>query len=122
MASGRKAHPARIAAVDVCVAQNNLGCGESPGRALGPPGCTRRLDRQWRSGSWVISPTLTFTEAVTCYSDQRNSSFLSVSQMTTRLNGRLSAHFSFQYNNESNPPPGRLNSDTITRATLVYSF
>ena len=70
----------------------------------------------------MISPTLTFTEAVTCYSDQRNSSFLSASQMTTRLNGRLSARFSFQYNNESNPPPGRLNSDTVTRATLVYSF
>jgi len=98
------------------------GCSESLWKALGPPGRTRRLDRQWRSGSWVTSPTLTLTETVTCYSDQRNSSLLSASQTTMRLNGRLSARFSFQYNNESNPPPGRLNSDTVTRATLVYSF
>ena len=121
MASGRKAHPARIAAVDVCVAQNNLGCGESPGRALGPPGCTRRLDRQWRSGSWVISPTLTITEAVTCYSDQRNSSFLSASQMTTRLNGSLSARIWFQIDNENNQKLGSENDDTVIFFKPVYN-
>ncbi len=74
------------------------------------------------NGKWVITPAISFTETAPYYSDQRNSSLLSLSQLTARLNGRLSARFSFQYNNESNPPPGRLNSDTVTRATLVYSF
>jgi hypothetical protein len=97
------------------------GCGESLGKALGPPGCTRRLDRQWRSGSWEISPTLTFTEAVTCYSDQRNSMFLSASQMTTRLNGRLSARIWFQIDNENIQKLGRENDDTVIFVKPVYN-
>jgi putative salt-induced outer membrane protein len=74
------------------------------------------------NGKWVITPALIFTETATYYSDQRNSSLLSLSQLTARLNGRLSARMSFQVNNESNPPPGRENTDTVTRATLVYNF
>jgi len=74
------------------------------------------------SGKWVITPAISFTETATYYSDQRNSSLLSLSQLTARLNGRLSARMSFQINNESNPPPGRENTDTVTRATLVYNF
>ncbi|WP_084706718.1 DUF481 domain-containing protein [Sandarakinorhabdus limnophila] len=98
-----------------------LGCGESPGRTLGPRGCARRLYRQWRSGSWEISPTLTLTEAVTCYSDQRNSMFLSASQMTTRLNGRLSARFWFQIENENNQKLGSENDDTVIFVKPVYN-
>lgn len=74
------------------------------------------------NGKWVITPAISFTETATYYSDQRNSSLLSLSQLTARLNGRLSARMSFQVNNESNPPPGRENTDTVTRATLVYNF
>jgi hypothetical protein len=121
LANGRKAHPARIARVDVCVAQNNLGCGESRGRALGQPGCAQRLDRHWRSGSWVISPTLNFTETVTCHSDQRNSSLLSASRMTTRLNGGLSARIWFQIDNENNPKPGSENGDTVIFVKPIYN-
>jgi len=76
--------------------------------------CARRLDRQWRSGSLVTSPTLTFTETVTCCNDQRNSSLLSASQMTMRLNVRLSARVSFQINNENNPKLRHENTDTVT--------
>jgi putative salt-induced outer membrane protein len=71
---------------------------------------------------WVISPVLTFTETATYYADQGNRSLLSLSQLTAKLNGRLSARMSFQLNNESNPPAGRENTDTVTRATLVYNF
>lgn len=74
------------------------------------------------NAKWVISPILSFTETATYYSDQGNSSLLSLSQLTARLNGWLSARMSFQINNESNPPPGRENTDTVTRATLVYNF
>ena len=74
------------------------------------------------NAKWQINDMLNFTEAATYYYDNSNNSLLALSQLTAKLNGRLSARFSFQYNNESNPPPGRLNSDTVTRATLVYSF
>jgi hypothetical protein len=90
-------------------------------RALPRLMCARRLDRQWRSGSWVTSPTLTCTETVTCYSDQRNSSFLFASQMTTRLNGRLSARIWFQIDNENIQKLGRENDDTVIFVKPVYN-
>ncbi len=74
------------------------------------------------NAKWVISPRLTFTETATYYADHVNSSLLSLSQFTAKLNGRMSARFSFQLNNEAHPPPGRENTDTVTRATLVYNF
>jgi putative salt-induced outer membrane protein len=74
------------------------------------------------NAKWLISDTLTFTQGATYYYDDSNNSLLALSQLTAKLNSRLSARFSFQYNNESNPPAGRKNSDTVTRATLVYSF
>ncbi|MCU0890623.1 MAG: DUF481 domain-containing protein [Sandarakinorhabdus sp.] len=74
------------------------------------------------NGKWIISDRMTFTQTATYYADNVNNSLLSLSQLTAKLNGRLSARFSFQLNNESNPPPGRENTDTVTRATLVYNF
>ena len=73
------------------------------------------------NAKWVISDRLTFTETATYYADNVNSSLLSLSQLTATLNGRLSARVSVQINNEANPPPGRENTDTMTRATLVYN-
>ena len=74
------------------------------------------------NAKWIINPRLTLTNVATYYADDLNSSLLSLTQLTAKLNGRLSARASFQLNNEANPPPGRINSDTVTRATLVYSF
>ncbi len=58
---------------------------------------------------------------MTCYSDQRNSMFLSASQMTTRLNGRLSARFWFQIENENNQKLGSENDDTVIFVKPVYN-
>jgi putative salt-induced outer membrane protein len=74
------------------------------------------------NATWLISDALTFNQTATYYYDDFNNSLLSLTQLTAKLNSRLSARMSFQYNNESNPPAGRRNSDTVTRATLVYSF
>lgn len=74
------------------------------------------------NGKWIITDRLTFTQTATYYADNVNNSLLSLSQLTAKLNGRLSARFSFQLNNESDPPAGRENTDTVTRATLVYNF
>jgi putative salt-induced outer membrane protein len=74
------------------------------------------------NAKWVISPRLTLSETATYFADDVNSSLLSLTQLTAKLNGSLSARASFQVNNEANPPPGRINTDTVTRATIVYSF
>ncbi len=74
------------------------------------------------NGKWQITPGISLTETATYYADNVNSSLLSLTQLTAKLNGRLSARMSVQINNEGNPPPGRENTDSVTRATLVYSF
>jgi putative salt-induced outer membrane protein len=74
------------------------------------------------NATWLITDALTFNQTATYYYDDFNNSLLALSQLSFKLNSRLSTRFSFQYNNESNPPAGRKNSDTVTRATLVYSF
>lgn len=74
------------------------------------------------NAKWTITPAITLTQTGTYYADNVNSSLLALSQFTAKLNGRLSARLSFQLNNESNPPPGRENTDTVSRATLVYNF
>jgi putative salt-induced outer membrane protein len=72
--------------------------------------------------NWTISPSLTFAENATIFYDSFNTSVQSITALTAKLGGALSARASFQYNNESNPPPGRKNSDTTSRITLVYSY
>ena len=72
--------------------------------------------------NWVVSPTLNFSENATVFYDSFNTSVQSITALTAKLGGALSARASFQFNNESNPPLGRKNSDTTSRVTLVYSY
>jgi putative salt-induced outer membrane protein len=98
------------------------------GPALRQTRFTNGLDEDHFAGraavnaKWLIGSRLTFTQTATYYYDNINNSLLSLSQLTAKLNGRLSARMSFQLNNESNPPAGREKTDTVTRATLVYNF
>ncbi len=71
---------------------------------------------------WQIAPNLTFTEDATYFYDGSNNSVQALSALTAKINSALSARASFQFNSESNPPPGRQTSDTVSRVTVVYSF
>jgi putative salt-induced outer membrane protein len=71
---------------------------------------------------WAITPALVLTENSSIYVDSFNTSFASLTALTARINGALSARASLQINTESNPPAGRRNSDTTSRATIVYNF
>ncbi len=71
---------------------------------------------------WHFNPNISLTEGATVFYDSFNTSFQSLTALTAKLNGALSARASVQFNNESNPPLGRKNSDTTTRLTLVYAF
>ncbi len=71
---------------------------------------------------WALSPGLEFSEGATIFYDSFNTSFQSLTALTAKLSGKLSARASFQLNTESNPPLGRKKSDTTSRVTLVYAF
>ena len=71
---------------------------------------------------WVISPGYELSENAAVFYDSYNTSFMSLTALTAKLNGSLSARASFQFNSESNPPLDRKSSDTVSRFTVVYSF
>jgi putative salt-induced outer membrane protein len=71
---------------------------------------------------WLILPNLTFTENFAYLYSSQNSTITSDTALTATLTGKLSARLSYHIQNESNPPDGLENTDTLTRLTLVYSF
>jgi len=71
---------------------------------------------------WVIREGLTFEQdAAATYTDP-TSTFESTTALKVDLFGDLTTGLSFYYRYETNPPPGRVNADTVVRATLGYDF
>ncbi|MEP3767796.1 MAG: DUF481 domain-containing protein, partial [Marinomonas sp.] len=48
--------------------------------------------------------------------------FVSTTALDAKLLGSLSARLSYTVEHETNPPIGRIKTDTLSRATLVYGF
>ena len=71
---------------------------------------------------WDINENTSLSEVAVAYIDSRSNTLESTTALTTRLSGSLAARFSFNIRNESDPPLGREQTDTTTRASLVYSF
>jgi putative salt-induced outer membrane protein len=71
---------------------------------------------------WKISPTLQFTQDAALYIESGNNNAVATSALDTRLIGALKARFSYNVQYEKDAPVGRDPVDTLSRATLVYSF
>jgi putative salt-induced outer membrane protein len=71
---------------------------------------------------WDINENTSLSEVAVAYFDDRSNSLESTTALTTRLTGSLAARFSVNVRYESDPPLGREQTDTTTRASLVYSF
>ena len=71
---------------------------------------------------WEINESTSLSEVVVAYFDSQSNTIESTTALTTRLSGALAARASFNIRTESDPPLGREQTDTTTRAALVYSF
>jgi putative salt-induced outer membrane protein len=54
--------------------------------------------------------------------DSRNTSIDLITGLDARINSSLTARFSYAVEYDSNPPPGAVQTDTLSRVTLVYDF
>lgn len=72
--------------------------------------------------AWKLLPGLTLTQGAAAYLQTFNSTVSSNTAVAARVIGPLSAQLSYVVQYESMPPPGRRNTDTTSRASLVYSF
>lgn len=98
------------------------------GPALRQARFTDRLDNAvaLRTASdirWTIGPRTSLSQTSTAYLDSTNSSSLiTTTALTTGLTGKLSGKLSFNTQYESQPPDNAKRFDTVSRATLAYTF
>lgn len=73
------------------------------------------------AGGTYASDAQGFSSAVVVI-DSDNTSLTATSALDAKLIGALSARLSYTIEHETNPPAGRIKTDTLSRATLVYDF
>lgn len=71
---------------------------------------------------WRLTPKITFSQDAAAYIQNMNSTVTSKTAISARVFGPLSAQLSYAVSYESDPPAGRVNMDTTSRASLVYAF
>lgn len=71
---------------------------------------------------WRLSRGITLSQDASAYLQNMNSTVTSRTALAAKLFGPLSAQMSYAVSYESSPPVGRVNTDTTSRASLVYAF
>lgn len=81
---------------------------------------------------WKIFDRLTFTQDANAVAetggeavvlvDSSNTTINLVSGLNFNVNNHLRARMSYQLDYDSNPPSGKVSTDTLTRATFIYGF
>lgn len=71
---------------------------------------------------WTLGPNLQFAQDAALYLAPNDNNAVATTSLDTRLIGALKARFSYNLQYERDTPEGRQSLDTLSRATLVYSF
>lgn len=81
---------------------------------------------------WNITKRLTLTQDTNAVAetggsaiaiiDSRNTTLDLVTGLNAAISSKLSARFSYAAEYDSNPPPGAVQTDTLSRLTLIYDF
>ncbi|MCB2077414.1 MAG: DUF481 domain-containing protein [Novosphingobium sp.] len=71
---------------------------------------------------WHFAKNLKLTEDASAYLQSDNSSFNSTTGLEAQINGNLAARLSYTVEHDTDPPPGAVRTDTLSRVTLIYDF
>ncbi len=72
--------------------------------------------------AWKLSRGLQLTQNASAYVERYNSTVTGTTALNAKVLGPLSAQLSYNVQYESMPPEGRVTTDQISRAGLVYAF
>jgi putative salt-induced outer membrane protein len=89
---------------------------------IGPTQKTSVAARASFSAQVPLSPTLVLTQNAAVFLEANDTTATSTTAIDTKLIGDLKARLSYNLQYEQSPFDGGNSLDTITRATLVYSF
>ncbi|MES2498020.1 MAG: DUF481 domain-containing protein [Pseudomonadota bacterium] len=88
----------------------------------GQPAEQRLAGRGGLNLKWTPWPRLTLAQELAVYVEQENSTATSTTSIETLLFGPLKARLSYNVQYERDAPPDQKRMDTVSRASLVYSF
>ena len=71
---------------------------------------------------WKVADRITATQDASAVVASNNTTLSSLTGVEFGVTDRLSTRVSYQVDYESDPPVGKVDTDTITRFTLVYGF
>lgn len=98
-----------------------------PGFQYSPVDDTREVQQELAlyaasETDWTIRDGWVFEQDVTVTWTDPTTTITSVTALTTALTDAIATGVSFNYRYETNPPPDRVNTDTVLRANLTYGF
>ncbi len=104
-----------------------LSLSGGPGYQYAPIDDTREIDSHFAFYSasefhWVIRDGLKFEQNVDTTWTEPTTTFMSTTSLSTAFTDSLSTGVSYAYRYETDPPMGRVNTDTMFRVNLNYDF
>ena len=98
-----------------------------PGYRYSPIDATREIENEFAlygssETDWTIRDGVVMEQDFNVTWTSPTTTFRSVSSLTTELTESIATGISFEFRYETNPPAGRVQSDKIARASLVYGF
>ncbi len=71
---------------------------------------------------WEIAESLKLTQDTSAFIQSGNSTYTSTTGLQASLSDNLSARISYAVEHDTNPPLGAVQTDTLSRITLIYDF
>ncbi len=71
---------------------------------------------------WQIAENLKLTQDANAFVQSSNNTFVSTTGLTAALGGGLSASLSYTLEHDTDPPLGAVQTDTLSRITIIYDF
>ncbi|WP_298335000.1 DUF481 domain-containing protein [uncultured Erythrobacter sp.] len=71
---------------------------------------------------WAISDNLTFTQDATALVQSGSSTFVSDTGLQASISDAVSVRLSYTVEHDTDPPAGAVETDTLSRITVIYGF
>lgn len=71
---------------------------------------------------WALAETISFTQNASALLQEGSSTLISDSGLVAKVSGKVSVRLSYTVEHDTAPPPGAVQTDTLSRVTLIYDF